>query len=281
MSKNKNRFISTNKTRDVAVDIVTPVYGSIKYLRSMVESFRKFDAGISWSLTLADDVGPEREETEALYNELSSDYRIRVVRNSVNSGFAVTNNLGFAQGRADLCLLLNSDTLITRDNWLRDMAEEFKDTKVGVVGVKLLFFDPECPNYVASPIRPDGKVQHAGVAFNMVGNPFHIFMNWDADHPKVTVRREMNCVTAACMMTRRKIYKTLNGLDPVYGQGNFEDVQFCLQARANGYKIIYTPDVMLRHFHGGSNNNAVAQKNLQIFQVRCRNLIEYDDWRYY
>lgn len=266
------------------VDIVTPVYGSPELLRELFKTMQQYDAGISWKWTLVDDCGPEREKVDTVFAEIAKDDRIKIIKNNKNSGFAMSNNFGFSYGSAPLLLMLNSDTLIARDGWLRDTADEFTKSPdgvyTGVVGVKLLFFDKHLPNYVESAIRPAGKVQHAGVAFNVLGQAYHIFNGWSSDNPRVNMRREMNAVTGACLMTRRDVYEKLGGLDRQYTTGNFEDVQYCLQVRALGGKVVYTPNVTLHHFAGGSGNSATAKYNAVLFQMKCKNLIEYDDWRF-
>lgn len=274
MAKNSNN----NQRNDV--DIVTPVFGSPFFLKSMLDSIMSIDAGVHWSLTLVDDLGPDREKTDQVYTTFASDSRIRVVRNKQNIGFAATNNRGFSKGRAPLLLMLNSDILVKEQGWLAKMAGEFDNPSVGVVGARLLYFEKDHPNYEESKSRPPGKIQHAGVVFNLLGQPYHVYMGWDANHPKVTIRRSMNAVTGACLMTRRDMYFKVGGLDKDYGAGNFEDVQFCLQIRAMGKEVIYNPNATLYHYAGGSGNSTTAQFNETLFRIKCKNLLEFDEYRY-
>ena len=137
MSKNSNN----NQRNDV--DIVTPVYGSPFFLKSMLDSMLSIDAGVRWSLTLVDDLGPDRYKTDQVYRTFASDARIKVVRNKNNIGFAATNNRGFSTGRAPLLLLLNSDILIKEQGWLARMASEFDNLNVGVVGARHLYFQKD------------------------------------------------------------------------------------------------------------------------------------------
>ena len=265
------------------VNIVTPVYGSPSFLDSMLNSLLSVDAGdIKWSITLVDDAyaGPDREKVDLVYTKYSRDNRIKVLRSRENSGFAASNNKGFSNGSAPLLLLLNSDILIKEPGWLERMAQEFDDSDVGISGARLLFFEEDHPNFTKDPGRPAGKTQHAGVAFNVMGQPYHIFMGWDSDHINVMQRREMNAVTGACLMIRRTDYFRVGGLDTDYKIGNFEDVQICLQIRALDKKVLYNPSVCLYHFAGGSNNTATAKFNETLFKLKCANLIEHDDYRY-
>ncbi len=273
------------RQEDVLVDIVTPVYGSPNFLSTLIESMLSNDAGVKWSWTLVDDLGPDREQVDAIYASIK-DPRIRIIRNARNCGFAMSNNAGFRKSKAPLILTLNSDIFVMQDNWLKVMTDEFfvgpDCVYTGVVGARLLFFNETTHNFVKDEVkRPAGKVQHAGVAFNMLGQPYHIFMGWSKDHPKVATRREMNAVTGACLLTRRDIYEKLGGLDREYTTGNFEDVQYCLQVRQMGGKVIYQPEACLQHYGGGSGNTETAIYNASLFQMKCRKIIEYDDWKYW
>lgn len=260
---------------DVQVDIITPVYGSPHFLRGLAETLLKIDAGTTFHWWVIDDDGPQTGELVDLYAELRQDSRVKIIMSKKNMGFAGANNEAARRGKAPFLLLLNSDTRVRQAGWLKRMVDEFSDPQVGVVGPLLLYFDDSDDQG-----KPAGHVQHAGVVFNVLGQPWHLFMTWHPDNPRVRQRREMNAVTGACLMTRRRFYERIGGLDIAYRTGNFEDVQYCLQMRASGLKVIFTPEVELNHYGGGSGNNATARENEAVFQLKCRDIIEYDDYRY-
>jgi hypothetical protein len=62
----------------------------------------------------------------------------------------------------------------------------------------------------------------------------------------VNYRRELQCVTAACMLIRRDVFKTVGGLDEGYRNG-FEDVDLCLKVGERGWRIVYQPASVLYH----------------------------------
>lgn len=263
------------------VDIIIPVYGSGRFLLECLQSLFEHDAGVVYNLILVDDAGPEDPDVATAYN-LASEHGARVIFNKKNLGFAGTNNVGARVSKAPWILLLNSDILVTHDGWLKAMVDEGeRDPRVGVVGALLTFFpfeDTWCP---ASPIRPPGAVQHAGVVFDIMRRPYHIFHGWPADHPKVAQRRYMNCVTGACLLTRRKLWRRLGGLDTDYGAGNFEDVQYCVQTRLSGFKVAWTPKAHLHHYAGGSGNSETAQRNASLFQFKMGEAVMWDEWLFW
>jgi len=71
------------------------------------------------------------------------------------------------------------------------------------------------------------------------------------------------------------------GLDLVYSQGNFEDIEYCLRVKDMGFEVIYRPDAVIYHYAGGSGNSMTAMRNAQIFLMRCGEAITPDEHRLY
>lgn len=282
-----------------SVDVLTPIFGSPEFIEPLAQSLlHDVDAGVSFHWILIDDNTPEdrdKKEVLSILRELDTHEGVTVVYNKVNGGFSKANNFAFRKGRAPLVLMLNSDILIKEDGWMAAMTANFDNNPlVSVVGARLLYFEKEhikslCDKYPdkATKIRekvrdrPPGTVQHAGVVFNVYGQPYHAFMGWPADHSKAMERRMMKAVTGACLMTRRKLWKQMGGMPEVYQQGNFEDVEYCVRLASMGHAIIYEPAACLYHYAGGSDNVDLAVKNQTIFQLRCKHLLTYDAWVHY
>lgn len=271
--RRRRRQRASRQTSKPVVDIVMPVYGQPEFLRACLESLYDHDAGVPYTVTLVDDVSPV--EMGWVYDYARSKGAWVTVHHE-NKGFAGACNTGARAGKAPWVLLLNTDTLVIQDGWLEAMVDEGRDLQVGVVGCLLSFF-PDSDH----SRRPAGKAQHAGVAFDVLGRPYHIFSGWSVNHPKVRLRREMNCVTGACLLTRRALWRRLGGLDEDYTRGNFEDVQYCLQARLAGYKVVYTPKAHLHHYAGGSENSMTAKRNAQLFRIKMGSVVEYDEWKFW
>lgn len=274
MSRKKKR-----KPTGASVDIIVAVYGGLEFLKILIESLDKFDAGVPYNLIIADDCTPlDRGRTELYdyYNTLSIRPHTKVFRSGQNRGFAGIYNWSSRKCSAPLILLLNPDTEAIEDGWLTYMVDEFNDWQVGVVGAKLIFPD----DTGGDKTRPAGTIQHAGVAINILGQPFHVGIGWPPDDPRVNFRREHQIVTAACMMTRRKLYSQVGGLNEIYTTGNFEDCEYCVLVGQLGYKIIYQPKTQLIHYSGGCGNFATAKKNEAIFRFRMSQFLSYDHYKF-
>lgn len=282
MAKRKQRPIK----EQVQLDIIIPVYGQAALLQKCLDALPQAAGDVHYQVILVDDCGPEQEQLIEVYRSLNGNSRL--LKNKVNSGFARSVNSGVSTGKAPFILMLNSDVIL-QPGAIPAMLREFDDPEVGIVGCKLLFADSRWGGN-------EGRVQHAGIARNPAGHLIHVNLGWSADHPKVNQRREMQMVTGACLMTRRKVWQqvtaeyrkygdpTTGALNEVYDKGCFEDVELCLAARAHGYKVIYTPDAVGLHYVGASVTGAQEafplNRNAQIFGARCGHLVIYDQWKY-
>lgn len=270
------------------LDVIIPVFGKPDLLQRCLKSFNDTIGDIKARVIIVDDQGPDQGPLGDIYKTLNGTHRI--VRNPHNLGFPKTVNAGVKAGNSSLVLLLNTDIELF-PGAIEAMMTEFADPKVGIVGPKLIF-PPGSPD----PIRPAGKVQHAGMAVNFQGALIHANIGWSPDHPKVNERRSMQAVTGACLMTRRsvwsavtKIYrdsgdKATGALNDVYSPGTFEDVEFCFAARSLDYEVIYTPLAQAYHLVGGSSalekRGFPLERNAMIFRARCGQLLVWDEWRW-
>jgi len=132
-------------------------------------------------------------------------------------------------------VLLNNDTEVQTPDWLEAMLEYSLCPDVGAVGAQLLY--------------RDGESQHEGIVVGVGGFALNAVL--PAGHPLKNVARECSAVTAACLMTRKSVFNELGGLDEGLAVA-WNDVDFCLRARANGYRTIFTPHARLYHAEGAS-----------------------------
>jgi GT2 family glycosyltransferase/glycosyltransferase involved in cell wall biosynthesis len=240
------------------VDIVIPIYGQPERLQRCVDSVLR--TAPEGRLILVDDCSPGRE-IEGLFQSWAGQAQITLARTPANSGFIGACKLGASLGQAPFILFLNSDTEALASGWLERLIPAQEN--VAIAGAKLLY-PPSLPGPLA------GCLQHAGVARNDQGVPYHPFMGRPASLPEANEPRFVNAVTGACFLIRRSVWDELGGWDPRFGKGVYEDVDLCWQARRAGYRVLYQPTVELYHDEsaskasdGGHPLNIHTQENLQ------------------
>lgn len=139
------------------------------------------------------------------------------------TGFGRTCTRGARVANGEFILFLNDDCYLA-DNAIDRMLCEMKPD-VGVVGCLLKY--------------PDGRIQHGGTTRSGDRGGFgHI------DHgrraPSITSPREMEFVTFAAALVRRKAFFDVGAFDEDYDT-YCEDSDLCLRLRKAGWKVMYTP----------------------------------------
>jgi len=263
------------------IDVVIPIYGEWGWLEECLDALDAARGKHPIKVILVDDCHPDGSKIQdfdlAPWREKFG--RIGWARNKRNLGFPASCNRGAEMGNGFLILFLNTDVVLY-PGAISHMAEMFADPGVGVVGAKLVF-----PEESLDPNRPAGQIQHAGLAVGFDGNPFHIFIGWPPDHPRVNKVREMQMVTGACMMTKRILWREIGGFELSYGKGTFEDTEYCVRARMARQRVMFQPAAMGTHSVGasvmGAKENYNVNDNRLVFTVRCGQFIFWDEWRFW
>lgn len=251
------------------LDVVIPVYGQHELLSKCLDSIPCNDP--TFNIVLVNDAGPE------IPADLVKKKDCRVFNNRVNVGFPGTVNKGVSKCAAPLVLILNTDVIL-ECGVVDKLIAEMEDPTIGIAAPMLLF--PE-----GTESGPAGKIQHAGIAFDIHGMPQHIFLGWSADNPKPNIKRDWPCVTGACFMTRRSLWKRVGGFNLAYGRGTFEDVEYCISVRSLGNRILMCPELRGSHYVGQSakepNKGFDVQGNARLFKQASEGIVKHDDFLYW
>lgn len=179
----------------------------------------------------------EEPETLAYFAKVSALKNVRVIEYNNPFNYSAINNYAAKYCKGEVFCLLNNDTEVISPNWLEVMLGQLQQSNVGAVGIKLLF--------------PDGTVQHAGDAVGPGGCADHFFSGYEEEQPgymgRAIVAQDLSAVTAACLLTQRSVFESLNGLDEKHLSVAFNDVDYCLRVREKGMRVVFTPYVKMYH----------------------------------
>ena len=225
------------------IDIVIPVYGQAKLLSVCIKAILVTTERAH--IILVDDRSPG-DEIAALFNEWKNEPRITLAQTPTNMGFIGATRFGADPGSSEFILFLNSDTEAIEPGWLDKLIPTSSD--VAVTGA-LLIYPPDMGNLLSNTI------QHAGVARDGASVPYHPHMGQPI-HTWVDQKQpiDVNAVTGACFLVRRKIWEELGGWDARFGRGVYEDVDFCWQVRARGLRVVFQPAACLYHRESASSD---------------------------
>ncbi len=148
--------------------------------------------------------------------------------------FSDMNNRGAAKASGDVLVFMNDDVTPLDSNWLHALVAHAMRPDAGVVGARLLY--------------PGGAIQHAGMVTGIMNGAGHIHRHTFGSSywPWWFLTRDVSAVTGACLAIRREVFEQLGGFDLAFPV-NYNDVDLCLRARQNGYRVIYEPAALLRH----------------------------------
>lgn len=225
------------KKQPRSVSIVILTHNQLSYTKECLEALDATTEG--HQIIVVDNASTD--ETPGYLTQLEAEKpHVRVILNSRNLGFAAGCNQGVTAARHGTICLLNNDT-VPMEGWLDTMLEVL-EPGVGAVGSKLML--------------PDTTLQHCGIEFQYNTEPqphywpYHRYLKEPEDLPEANILEEVPAVTAACLLTTKKVWDRVDGLDEGYIVANFEDVDFNLAVRDAGFKVLYQPASRLTHYWG-------------------------------
>ncbi|NJO44189.1 MAG: glycosyltransferase [Oscillatoriales cyanobacterium RM2_1_1] len=236
------------------VTLIIPTKNQLHLLKACIDSLQKTTYK-NYQILIIDNESDDPntlEYLETIAQPASTDQaKIQVLKipNSGKFSFAAINNQAVAQTETDYVLFLNNDTEILAEHWLSQMIGYAQFERVGAVGARLIF--------------PDDHIQHAGIIHGLHhGLAGHAFKLSHRDYfgylAYSKVLRNYSAVTAACLLTPRKLFQALGGFDENNFAVAYNDADYGYRLNEAGYYCVYCPDAELLHREGvsrGSNDN--------------------------
>ncbi|HTW95975.1 MAG TPA: glycosyltransferase, partial [Tepidisphaeraceae bacterium] len=206
-------------------------------LRTCIESLKKTTYK-NYSVLIVDN---ESDDQATLRFMANCGHRVLRVNTGGKFSFAAVNNRAAEACESDFVLLLNNDTEVIEPRWLSRMMGYAQLAGIGAVGARLLY--------------PDGRVQHAGVMHGLhhglAGHAFKLLPRWDhgyLSHAKLA--RNYMAVTAACLLTPRKLFLDHGGLDETTFAVAYNDCDYCYKLIDEGFRCVYVAGAELLHYEG-------------------------------
>lgn len=172
-----------------------------------------------------------------------------------NLGFGKANNIGIKKANGKYILLLNPDTLLSKDTFSNLYKYMEQNLDVGISTCKILngdgTFQESCRRGFPTPIA----------AFSKLFGIQKLFPNSKAlgkynltylDENDIT---EVEAVSGSFMFFRGDLLKKINGFDEdffMYG----EDLDICYRVKKLNYRIMYVPETSTIHYKGESTKRS-------------------------
>lgn len=189
--------------------------------------------------------------------------QIRVIQNHDNRGFAAANNQAVRVSSGRHVLLLNSDAIIGPDDVQRMVHILDGDSRVGIVGAKLLNLDGSFQaSYNDFPQLRNELIAFAGLSPLLLTPTFPSYPEAESQE-----LREVDWVGGACMMVRRQMLNQIGLLDDSFFMYS-EETDLCYRARRAGWSVVYVPDAVALHGSGSSAQRVPERTRARIYRSK-------------
>lgn len=174
---------------------------------------------------------------------------VKLIENNENSGFPKGNNIGVAVAKGEYICILNPDTVVAEDTFIKVLAFAKKQNELGIVGVKLIDgtgnFLPESKRGIPTPF----------VAFTKITGLYKIFPKtfgkYYAQHLSENETGKVEILVGAFMLMKRDLYNEIGGFDEncfMYS----DDIDLSYMALKKGKSNYFFHETTVIHYKGES-----------------------------
>jgi len=167
---------------------------------------------------------------------------ILLIENDKNVGFSNANNQAVAVAKGEFICILNPDTAVAEDTFIRclDFAEQVSD--IGIIGVQYMdgtgHFLPECKRNIPTP---------KSALMKLLGKQGSYYASQLAPNAE----GEVPVLAGAFMWMKRSVFEEVGGFDPDYFMYG-EDIDISYKVLKAGYRNYYLGTTILLHYKGES-----------------------------
>ncbi|MEO8674682.1 MAG: glycosyltransferase [Casimicrobiaceae bacterium] len=219
------------------IDVIVPVHKGLAATRRCLDSVLAAGSHAAFEAIVVDDATPEPDIARHL-DRLAAENRITLVRNARNLGFVQSVNRGMALHADRDVVLLNSDTEVAND-WLARLARcVHAHADIGT----------------ATPFSNNATICSYPFSGWTGGVPGTLGLAaLDRLCATVNAGKSVDLPTGvgSCLYIRRACLDQVGAFDSErFGRGYGEENDFCLRARAAGWRNVLAGDVFV--FHEGA-----------------------------
>jgi GT2 family glycosyltransferase len=216
------------------VSLLLPARNRVDLLKPCLESlFGTVDLARHELIVLDNDSSDP--ETLACLDEAAG-RGARIARSGGPFDAAEMVSKGAAIASHDFLLLLENGVEALGPGWVEEMLGRIAEPDVGAVGATLVW--------------PSGVAPHGGVVLGpglAAADAFSDRFDGDPGYADLLrVAHEVSALSTACLLTERRLFLDVGGLDGLHFPLHYADVDYGLKLRARGLRLVLTPHAKLR-----------------------------------
>lgn len=250
----------TRKFDRVSTAVIIPTRNRKHLLQKCIESVRPAVERAGARIVVVDNDSSD-PETLSYLTDIEG-YIATVLRLSGKFSFSRLTNYAAEAAQDDIICILDDAVNALDEQWLDEMLSRIAQRDVGAVGAQLIW--------------PSGVVRHGGIVLGSgfaTAAAFSDRMDTDVGYGDLLrVAHECSAVTAACLVTRRRDFLKVGGFDELRFPVNFGDVDYCLNLRATGKRIVFTPHAKLVYLDAASDRDGLKAEREIHFDRELRHL---------
>ncbi|WP_187261911.1 glycosyltransferase family 2 protein [Pontibacter beigongshangensis] len=244
------------------LSVIVVSYNVQYFLELALQSVQKALAGIPSEIFVVDN-----NSTDNSVDMVASRFpEVVLIANKKNVGFSTANNQAIRRATGQYVLLLNPDTVVQEDTFLKCLRFMDANPEAGGLGVKMIdgtgTFLPESKRGLPTPLVAFSKIAGISRLFpkSRVFGRYHLgFLSAEEVH-------EVEVLSGAFMLMRHETLDKVGLLDEsffMYG----EDVDLSYRIILGGYKNYYFPDTTIIHYKGESTHKGSLNYVLVFYRA--------------
>lgn len=223
------------------IEIIIPVYNALEYVKKSLISLKKNTCGLKVHIILVNDCS-DQETTEFLRDFCEQDSLFTLLENPSNYGYTKSINRGIKASTAPFIILLNSDTIVTK-NWLMKMIQCMNSKEnIGIVG-------PLSNNALFQNV-PFFQDKQGNVLLNNMPEDEFFIENFAhiVESASLHTYPLLRFLNGFCFMIRREVIDTIGIMDEEHFPiGYGEEKDFCVRASNAGFLAAVADDTFIFH----------------------------------
>lgn len=170
-------------------------------------------------------------------------------------------NISVQKCIGDIITFVDADIFVW-NGWYEALLKTFNSSnKIGVAGAKLI-----------NPLN--NRILDFGIMYSKY-NAAHTMMGLMYDHPLTMADRKVQTVCSAIMMTSKKLYQQIGGMDEDIPY-SYTDCDYCFRIRDIGYETWVSSDSIAYHKGGTDPNN--SKSNFSYYRLDAKGMYGMKDY---
>ena len=243
--------------------IIILSYNTLELMQLCIQSIHAHTEAGTYEIIVV-----ENASTDGSAEWLKAQEDLVYIYNDENRGFPGGCNQGLTAATGRDLLLLNSDTVVTKD-WLKNLRLAlYSNARVGAVSC--------VTNYCSNS-------QQIEVPYERLEDMQAFAARHNASNPALWRKRAT--LVGFCYLFKREVFDKVGFLDERFSPGNFEDDDYSLRILQAGYDLLICQDTFIHHFGHGSflkggteqemleklkRAEALVERNQALFQEKWR-----------